>query len=106
MRSEMRGDDWVIAVSDTGRGIRREEMDRVFEPFARGVSDDRGFGVGLAVARMLVNMHGGAIRVQSAGIGRGSTFRVELPQARRRSTLASAISVDAGSPHIALQSFI
>jgi two-component system CheB/CheR fusion protein len=87
MHSRLRDDDWVIAVTDTGKGIVAKDVDRVFEPFARGVQDDRGFGVGLAVVRSLVEMHSGAVRVQSEGAGKGSTFTIEFPDVRRPRTV-------------------
>jgi signal transduction histidine kinase len=68
-----------IMVSDTGRGIDPAEASRIFQPFTRSVEDGEGFGVGLAVARSIVEMHGGSIAMSSGGIGKGATFTVELP---------------------------
>lgn len=70
----------VLHVSDTGRGIHADLLRKVFDPFATG--DDpsgRGLGVGLAVAREFVELHGGTIHAESAGVGRGSEFVVTLP---------------------------
>jgi CheY-like chemotaxis protein len=76
----------VIRVADTGLGIREEHLHTVFEPFAqiaehRAQTGARGLGIGLALSREIVRMHGGTIEARSAGPGRGSEFRVSLPLA-------------------------
>jgi CheY-like chemotaxis protein len=72
-----------IVVSDTGIGISREFLPHIFERFRQadaGITRERGgLGLGLAIARQLVEMHGGSIEVASGGTGLGSTFRVNLP---------------------------
>jgi signal transduction histidine kinase/CheY-like chemotaxis protein len=77
-----------VAVRDNGRGIGRDQMRRIFEPFVqvdpRGDALGGGLGLGLAIVHDLVVRHGGSIRVESEGEGRGATFFVELP------TVASA----------------
>jgi signal transduction histidine kinase len=70
-----------IMVSDTGRGIDPADAPRIFNLFTRGVEDGEGFGVGLALARSIVEMHGGSLGVQSEGIGKGATFTIDLPPA-------------------------
>jgi signal transduction histidine kinase len=72
-----------ITVSDTGVGIPHEMQTKIFEIFAQ-VEDhlakaQGGLGIGLALVRQLVALHGGSIAVESAGEGRGSTFTVRLP---------------------------
>jgi len=72
-----------ITVSDTGVGIPPEMQSKIFEIFAQ-VEDhlgkaQGGLGIGLALVRQLVALHGGAITVESAGEGQGSTFVVRLP---------------------------
>ncbi len=72
-----------VSVQDSGRGISREHLGRIFEPFVQ-VDRERdalrgGLGLGLAIVRDLVQRHGGRIEVSSGGAGRGSTFSVELP---------------------------
>jgi signal transduction histidine kinase len=74
-----------IAVADTGIGIPAEHLPRVFERFYR-VDRSRarasgGSGIGLTIARHLVEAHGGTIRADSPGPGRGSTFTVVVPRA-------------------------
>jgi signal transduction histidine kinase len=72
--------DAVLTVSDTGRGISAEVLPHIFEPFTRGDgASEEGLGVGLAIARQLVELHGGEICASSAGNGVGSEFVVTLP---------------------------
>jgi signal transduction histidine kinase len=68
-----------VAVSDTGSGIRTEDMARLFEPFFTTKEVGRGLGLGLAIAYGIVSQHGGTIDVQSQ-VGVGSTFRLVLPR--------------------------
>ncbi len=72
----------VIAVSDTGIGIRKEDLPRVFEEFFRAENARRaqrvGTGLGLAIARQIAELQGGEITVASE-LGRGSTFAVRFP---------------------------
>ena len=70
-----------ITVTDTGRGIDPAAIATIFTLFARAASDVRGFGVGLAATRRLVELHGGTIQARSDGVGRGAQFRVSLPLA-------------------------
>lgn len=79
---EREGDHAVIAVSDQGIGIAPEELPHVFQPFRRAGSSRAhgisGAGLGLSVARRIVEAHGGQIEVQSR-VGQGSRFSVHLP---------------------------
>ena len=77
-------DSAVVKVADSGIGISAAMLPRVFEPFAQG---DRtlerspgGLGIGLTLARRLVEAHGGTIEAESGGAGRGSVFTVRLPR--------------------------
>jgi signal transduction histidine kinase/ActR/RegA family two-component response regulator len=73
-----------LVVRDTGQGIRREFLPYVFDRFTQGAGGARlgsGLGLGLAIARHIVELHGGAIRAESDGEGMGATFRVALPLA-------------------------
>jgi signal transduction histidine kinase/CheY-like chemotaxis protein len=79
-----RADSWAeISVADTGRGIAARFLPHVFDPFrqedASSTRSRGGLGLGLAITRQLVELHGGRIDVQSEGEGRGATFRVLLP---------------------------
>jgi len=80
-----RGEDGeiVIEVTDTGTGIEPDELSRVFERFYRGSGalEQEGFGLGLSIAKRMVDVMGGEIGVDSA-VGMGSTFWVRLPAAK------------------------
>lgn len=73
---------WRVEVADEGRGIPEEEQDRIFEVFYRGKSSrgTEGSGLGLALAKRVVELHGEDIRVDSAW-GEGATFSFTLPAA-------------------------
>ena len=75
----------VVEVTDDGQGIAPELLPRVFELFVQGPrGPDRaqgGLGIGLALVRSLVTLHGGSVEARSGGPGRGSTFCVRLPVA-------------------------
>ncbi len=80
---EREGGQAVIRVRDTGIGIAAGELSRIFEMFTQvDISLERtrsGLGIGLSLAKNLVEMHGGTVAAQSAGIGQGSEFVVRLP---------------------------
>lgn len=104
----------VITVKDTGQGISREFLPHVFDRFrqADGTSTRAhgGLGLGLAIARHLVELHGGTICAESDGQGRGATFSVTLPVAgpiqEQSERTASSVGTDTmngtGSGEIAL----
>jgi signal transduction histidine kinase len=79
-----------IAVADTGIGIKPEDLPKLFQPFTQLentlTKQTQGAGLGLALTKHLVELHGGTIWAESAGEGRGSTFRVWLPLTGPRGT--------------------
>jgi two-component system CheB/CheR fusion protein len=84
VRCELENDKYVVVeVSDSGVGIEPEALPRIFDAFAQ--ADRRitrqfgGLGLGLAISRSLVELHGGSIEGRSPGQGKGATFRVRLP---------------------------
>ncbi|MBA3684024.1 MAG: GAF domain-containing protein [Planctomycetes bacterium] len=91
---------WEIAIADNGIGIDPAHHEQVFETFRRlhGAGRYPGTGVGLALCRKIVRRHGGRIWVESAGAGRGATFRCTLSDEAdaRRWPARSAICVQAG----------
>ena len=78
-----RENDAVLSVRDTGEGVPPDMLDRIFEPFtqvSRSLARSRGgLGMGLAVVRSLVQMHGGTVIAKSAGPGSGTEFVIHLP---------------------------
>jgi len=83
--AEQEGSQVRVRVSDTGCGIRTEDLPRVFEPFftTKGHADrpdKRGIGLGLAICRDIVTSHGGRIELESR-FGHGTTFTLFLPAA-------------------------
>jgi PAS domain S-box-containing protein len=72
-----------IVVSDTGAGIRAELLPVIFDRFKQGdggsTRNQGGLGIGLALVRHLVELHGGSVTAESPGEGKGATFRVKLP---------------------------
>jgi PAS domain S-box-containing protein len=93
------GDEIVVEVQDDGVGIREEMLERVFEPFVQIEGQSQGgLGLGLALSRSLVMMHGGSIEAQSSGTGRGTCFTVRLP-ARTSCEVNAAVPRMAGGTH-------
>ena len=88
--------DVVVTVTDTGRGISEEMLPRVFDLFVQEQQHlDRsrgGLGLGLAIVRNLVELHGGRVTVSSAGLGKGSTFSVSIPGALNATLAATSTS--------------
>src|SRR5205823_10491961 len=72
-----------ISVSDTGQGIRPQFLPRIFQRFAQADSSTTrahgGLGLGLAIVRHIVELHGGSVHAKSAGAGKGAVFTVKLP---------------------------
>lgn len=83
LKADRRGKELLISVTDTGIGIRREDQQRIFASFEQVDSSysrqEQGTGLGLALCRSLVELHGGSIWVESEGIGTGSTFKFVIP---------------------------
>ncbi|HYD93840.1 MAG TPA: ATP-binding protein [Noviherbaspirillum sp.] len=83
LAAEARGEEVTITVSDNGIGLREDALSEIFKMFnqVRATQDrsNGGLGIGLALARGLVELHGGSIDAASAGPGRGSSFTVRLP---------------------------
>jgi two-component system, chemotaxis family, CheB/CheR fusion protein len=87
-----------VEVSDTGQGIREDLLPKIFEAFEQGdvtaVRRAGGLGLGLAIARSLVQLHGGVITAASEGEGHGATFAVELATTKDRPVLALPPALD------------
>jgi signal transduction histidine kinase/CheY-like chemotaxis protein len=95
-------DELVVAIRDTGRGIEPDRLPHIFEPFEQAhdpTAGDPGLGLGLAITREIVALHGGTVTANSDGSGRGSTFEVRLPCTRVTRPHATQASV---TPPVAL----
>ena len=73
-----RNDEVVVIIQDTGMGIPREDIAKIFEPFFTSKAPGQGTGLGLSIAYTIVAHHSGRIHVDSQ-VGSGSTFRIILP---------------------------
>lgn len=84
IHADREGDMVRINVSDTGRGVSKDALNRIFDRFVQSDRTDAsrgGLGLGLSIARQLVEVHGGTIDAASEGAGRGTHFRVQIPLA-------------------------
>ena len=91
-----------IRVRDDGEGIRADLLTRIFDPFVQarrtGDAGQEGLGVGLAIARSFVALHGGTIEAHSEGPGRGAEFVVRLPAATAHAGSRAAASLAEPAP--------
>ncbi|WP_437642546.1 CheR family methyltransferase [Sorangium sp. So ce854] len=101
LRCHEQGGQVVIEVRDEGIGIDPEVLPRIFDAFEQGDAATArhfgGLGLGLAISRAIVQLHGGSITASSAGRGAGATFRVFLPAARPPAAVAPARARSAGA---------
>jgi signal transduction histidine kinase len=80
-----KGDKVVLQIKDTGAGISKETIDTIFEKFSRGDGarlNASGSGIGLYLVREIMKAHNGRVWVESDGIGKGSTFLVEIDEVK------------------------
>jgi PAS domain S-box-containing protein len=98
-----------VVVRDTGIGLAPEALHSIFDAFEQGSPEITrqfgGLGLGLAISKVLVEMHGGTIRAESKGLGAGATFVVRLPQAqesRAELALAAAAGDTAGAANVSV----
>ena len=100
--AERRASAIELRVEDNGVGLSAELLPRVFDLFVQGQQDiDRksgGLGLGLAIVRRLVEMHGGKVSAYSDGPDRGSTFTIELPTDDASSPAGAAAQADTAAP--------
>jgi len=98
VRLTSRDDGVRLAVTDTGAGLSRSEIGRIFEMFHQSrtphTQNVGGLGVGLTVARSLAELHGGGLLAESTGVGKGATFTLWLPR------LADSKEVDFSVPSL------
>jgi len=70
----------LVSVHDSGEGIPAERLEAIFDPFVRLSGVGPGLGIGLALVRRIVELHGGTVTAASEGAGRGSVFTISLPR--------------------------
>jgi CheY-like chemotaxis protein len=95
----------VVRITDTGIGLRADEIGRIFQPFAQGSHAGEtgspvygGLGLGLAIVEELTVRHGGRVNASSPGPGQGATFEVELPLIDEPAAAAGASRPEAAAP--------
>ena len=69
----------IVAVTDTGCGIKKSDLAKVKTKFYKANHTRRGSGIGLAVADEIISMHGGSLEITSPGEGKGTTVTIKLP---------------------------
>jgi signal transduction histidine kinase len=96
------GEEVVLTVSDTGRGIDPAFLPHVFDMFRQADPINTrtfpGLGIGLSIVRRLVELHGGHVAASSDGVGRGATFTVSLPRQSEAVGLGRRISAVISAP--------
>ena len=99
VQTRREGGSAVLAVSDTGIGIAADKLPSLFEMFAQvdshSARSQGGLGIGLALVKRLVEMHGGSVAAASDGAGRGSRFELRLPEQATAAARGDAGAVDA-----------
>ena len=92
-----------VSVTDNGCGLRPEVLDRIFDMFVqeRTATSGGGLGLGLSLARRLVELHGGQISAQSEGTGRGSRFELRLPERAGAAARPAPLAADDRRGHSA-----
>jgi signal transduction histidine kinase len=71
-------DKICIEISDSGVGLEPQSLEKIFEPFEQVDSKKEGLGLGLAMSKAIMTMHGGTICARSDGLGQGTTFSISL----------------------------
>jgi PAS domain S-box-containing protein len=94
LRVRREGSQAVISVQDNGIGLEPQMAARIFDMFVQAENGDRrpngGLGIGLALSRKMIEMHGGTITVSSPGLGQGAEFDIRLPLSAAQATQAKA----------------
>ncbi len=92
-----------LCVSDTGQGMSPELLDSCFELFVQGERTSErgagGLGIGLALVRSLIELHGGTVRAESEGHGKGSRFTVTLPRIHKTEAPVPSVTADRPGRH-------
>ena len=103
LRARRDSSEAIVTVADEGRGIDPEMLSRIFGSFVQVKTGGGGLGVGLTLARRLVEMHGGSIHARSDGIGRGSEFEVRIPVAPRTDEVVNTAPLERTAPFFVIE---
>jgi PAS domain S-box-containing protein len=102
VRTELHEDELVLTVRDTGQGISADFLPHVFDKFSQAEGGSTrsygGLGLGLAIVRHLVELHGGTVSAASPGLGQGATFTVRLPIQASKSPSGAGDQIRKNSP--------
>lgn len=102
LETRRRADCAVVAVTDDGIGMSPDLVPKVFELFTQAErTPDRGqggLGIGLALVRSLMDLHGGRVTAETAGVGKGSTFTIELPLVDAPADVPSTTAAEEHTP--------
>jgi two-component system CheB/CheR fusion protein len=103
LRARLVGEHLELAVIDNGAGMEPRRIQSMFEMFTQGdagtgAGGAQGLGIGLALVKSIVELHGGSVSGRSEGPGRGSEFRVVLPNARVVAAAAPAAAAESSQP--------
>jgi signal transduction histidine kinase len=80
----------TIEISDNGVGIEPQFLEKIFDAFEQAGARHEGLGLGLAISKAVIEMHGGSILARSEGLGQGAKFVIELPISRSKAATAGA----------------
>jgi PAS domain S-box-containing protein len=92
----------LLRVADEGIGLAAADAEQVFGLFVQGAESRGGMGVGLALVKRLAELHGGTVRVESEGHGRGATFTVRLPAVQKPAEQAAPAAEGIGARSVLL----
>jgi PAS domain S-box-containing protein len=92
----------LLRVADEGTGLAAADAEQVFGLFVQGAESRGGMGVGLALVKRLAELHGGTVRVESEGHGRGATFTVRLPAVQKPAEQAAPAAEGIGARSVLL----
>jgi PAS domain S-box-containing protein len=107
LRAEVSHTEAEVRIRDTGRGIQREQLERVFDLFVQlEPGSDGGLGVGLALVRRIIELHAGNVRALSAGPGTGSEFVIRLPISTQQLRVIADNELTCAAPHSQLRVLI
>ena len=90
----MEGGHALLRVRDSGPGMTPEVLEKIFEAFVQAQPGAGGLGIGLPLSRGLAELHGGTLRAESLGPGRGSAFTLLLPRGQPRATTAPEVAAE------------